>query len=214
MKISLARQGHTEKAGYCKGERKMLKDLVKMNRSYRGYDESYRITREELLEMVDCARLTPSSVNRQPLRYYLAWEKEEVDKIQKMTKWAKGLPELTLPHPGMCPTGFIVICQDTREWESLARFQKDVGIVAQTILLSAAEMGLGGCMIGNFNAGEVKARLGLAEYLAPLLIVAIGKPAEKIVITEVSQGECTAYYRDENDVHYVPKRKLEDIVLN
>ncbi|MDO4323550.1 MAG: nitroreductase family protein [Lachnospiraceae bacterium] len=192
----------------------MLKDLVKANRSYRGYDESRRIAREELTDMVDCARLAASSVNQQPLRYYLAWEKEEVDKIQAMTKWARGLPELELPHKGMCPTGFIVICQDTRVWESLARFQKDVGIAAQTILLRAAEMGLGGCMIGNFNAGEVKEKLGLAEYLAPMLIVAIGKPAEKVVITEVSEGDSIAYYRDENDVHYVPKRKLEDILLN
>ena len=76
----------------------MLKDLVKANRSYRGYDESRRIEKEELMDMVDCARLAASSVNMQPLRYYLAWEKEEVDKIQPLTGWAKGLPELTLPH--------------------------------------------------------------------------------------------------------------------
>ncbi len=192
----------------------MLKDLVRANRSYRGYDESRRITRRELLEMVDCARLSASSVNQQPLRYYLAWEKDEVNKIQALTKWARGLPDMTLPHPGMCPTGFIVICQDTRVWDSLARFQKDVGIVAQTILLSAVEMGLGGCMIGNFNASEVKETLELAEYLAPLLIVAVGKPKEEIILTEVAEGEPVAYYRDENDVHYVPKRRLEDIVLN
>lgn len=192
----------------------MLKDLVIANRSYRGYDESRRITRRELLEMVDCARLSASSVNQQPLRYYLAWEKDEVDQIQALTKWARGLPDMTLPHPGMCPTGFIVICQDTRVWESLARFQKDVGIVAQTILLSAVEMGLGGCMIGNFHASEVKETLKLEEYLAPLLIVALGKPKEEIVLTEIEEGEPVAYYRDENDIHYVPKRRLEDIVLN
>lgn len=192
----------------------MLKDLVIANRSYRGYDESRRITRRELLEMVDCARLSASSVNQQPLRYYLAWEKDEVDQIQALTKWARGLPDMTLPHPGMCPTGFIVICQDTRVWESLARFQKDVGIVAQTILLSAVEMGLGGCMIGNFHASEVKETLKLEEYLVPLLIVALGKPKEEIVLTEIEEGEPVAYYRDENDIHYVPKRRLEDIVLN
>ncbi len=194
--------------------RKMFRDLVKANRSYRGFDESRDVSREELLEMVDCARLAASSVNQQPLRYYLAWEKEEVAKIQRMTKWARGLPQMELPHKGMCPTAFIVICQDTDIWESLARFQKDVGIVAQTILLAATEMGLGGCMIGNFNAGEVKENLELAENLAPLLIVAIGKPAEEIVLTEIGPEESTAYYRDENDVHYVPKRRLNDILIN
>lgn len=192
----------------------MLKDLVKRNRSYRGFDESRRVTREELLEMVDCARLAASSVNQQPLKYYLAWEKEEVDCIQALTKWARQLPEMVLPHPGMCPTAFIIICQDLRIHESLARFQKDVGIAAQTILLSAAEMDLGGCMIGNFTAGSVKEELSLPEYLAPLLIVAVGKPAEQVVLTEIEDGESTAYYRDAQDVHYVPKRKLSDIVLS
>lgn len=192
----------------------MFKDLVKASRSYRGYDESRRVTREELLEMVDCARYAASSVNRQPLQYYLAWEKEDVDRIFAMTKWARGLPDLKLPHDGMAPTGFIVICMNLNWGESIARFQKDIGIVAQTMLLSAVEMGLGGCMIGNFNAGEVKETLNLADHLAPVLIVAIGKPAEEIVITEVGPDESVDYYRDENDVHYVPKRRLEDIVIN
>ncbi len=192
----------------------MIKDLVKKNRSYRGYDESRKISREELREMVDCARLTASSVNQQPLRYYLACEKEDVHKIQGLTKWAAGLPQLSLPHPGKNPTAFIVICQDTSRWNSLNAFQKDVGIAAQTILLSAVEMGLGGCMIGNFNADALKEVLNLPQDLTPVLVVAIGKPAETVVLTEAETDGSTAYYRDENDVHYVPKRRLDDLLIN
>ncbi len=189
----------------------MFKDLVKRNRSYRGFDESRKITKEELLEFVDCARLTASSVNKQPFKYYLAWEKDQVDQIQAMTKWAAALPQLTLPHEGMHPTAFIVICQDTKI--AAGPFLKDVGIVAQTMLLAAVDQGLGGCMIGNFSPDAVKKALGLAEELTPLLIVAFGKPAETVVLTEVGEDGKTAYYRDENDVHYVPKRRLEDIIL-
>ncbi|MDD3238992.1 MAG: nitroreductase family protein [Lachnospira sp.] len=191
-----------------------FKDLVKANRSYRGYDESYQFTKEELADFVDHARLAPSSVNAQPFQFYLAWEKDEVDKIQNQTKWARALPDLELPHQGMHPTGFIIICQDKNISDNLNRYQKDVGIVAQTMLLAAAENGLGGCMIGNFQAGPVRDALGLSENLAPLLIVALGKPAEKIVLTEYHEGESINYYRDENDVHYVPKRKLEDIIMS
>ncbi|MCI6858211.1 MAG: nitroreductase family protein [Eubacterium sp.] len=191
----------------------MFKDLVKANRSYRGYDETYRFTEKELEDFVDCARFAPSSVNAQPFRYYLSWEKKEVEQIQKMTKWARALPEMKLPHDGMCPTGFIIICQDLKIGENLARYQKDVGIVAQTMLLAAAEKGLGGCMIGNFSPAKVKDTLALSENLQPMLIVAFGKPAEKIVLTEIEEGQDTNYYRDENDVHYVPKRKLKDIII-
>ena len=194
--------------------KKSFREIVIANRSYRGYDESYKFTREKLEEYVDLTRFTPSSVNMQPFKYYIAYEKSNVDTIQKMTKWARALPELNLPYEGKRPTGFIVICQDTNIFANTNRFMKDVGIVAQTILLQAADDGLGGCMIGNFNAEEVKSILDLSENLLPLLIVALGKPAEKIVITEVKEDGKTDYYRDENDVHYVPKRSLEDILIN
>lgn len=191
----------------------MLRDIVLFNRSYRGYDETYRFTKEQLLGYVDLTRFTASSVNAQPLKYHIAYEKEEVDLIQSMTKWARALPEMTLPHDGMHPTGFIVICQDTDISPNLARYQKDIGIVAQTILLAACEEKLGGCMIGNFVPEEVKEKLGFAENLQPMLIIALGKPDEKIVITEIESGDSIKYYRDENDVHYVPKRKLGDIII-
>ena len=191
----------------------MLKDLIMRNRSYRGYDHSRKVTREELLDLIDIARLCPSSVNRQPLRFLPAWEEEMVNAIQKETRWAKGLPQLELPHPGKEPTAFIVICQDERIDQNLNRYQRDVGSTAQSMLLRAAEIGLGGCMIGNFNAGSVKETLSLPENIHPLLIVALGKPDEEIVITEVKEDGSTAYYRDEQDRHYVPKRKLEDIIL-
>lgn len=192
----------------------MFKDLVKRSRSYRGYDESRKITREELTEFTDCARFAPSSVNRQPFCYYLASEPEQLALIQPLTGWARGLPDKGLPYPGHRPTAFIVICQNTAWEPDLDRFRKDVGIVAQTMLLAAAEKELGGIMIGNFSPAKVAAALSLPAHLVPVLIVAFGKPDETVVLTEVSPGESLNYYRDENDVHYVPKRRLEDILIN
>lgn len=191
----------------------MIKELVKKSRSYRGYDESRKISREELLELVDCARFAPSSVNRQPFQYLLAYEREDLDKIQPLTGWARALPQMKLPHPGKCPTAFIVICQNT-DWDpDLNRYLRDVGITAQTMLLAAAEMGLGGIMIGNFSPKKLTETMALPENIIPMLIVAFGKPDENIVLTEVDTGESLNYYRDEQDTHYVPKRKLKDIVL-
>lgn len=190
----------------------MFKDLVKANRSYRGFDETRKITKEELLEFVDCARLAPSGANGQPFHYYLAWEKDEVEKIQPVTKWAAALPKIELPHEGMCPTAFIIICQDAKD--SLQGHRTDLGIVAQTILLAATDVGLSGCMIGNFNPNEMQSVIGLDESFVPILTIALGKGKENIVLTEIECGESTKYYRDSDDVHYVPKRKLEDIVLS
>lgn len=190
-----------------------VSELVFKNRSYRGYDRSRKLTKQELMKLVNCARLTPSTVNRQPLKYYLAWEEDEVAKIQSTTMWAKGLSGTSLPHPGKEPTAFIVICLDTQIDDNVQRFMRDVGIAAQTILLAATEKGLGGCMIGSFKAGELREHLLLPERLIPMLVVALGKPEEDVRIVEAEKDGDVSYYRDENDVHYVPKRKLEDIVL-
>jgi len=191
----------------------MLRELVEKNRSYRGYDESRRISKEELMELVDLTLYTASGTNKQPLKFYLAWEKEVVDKIQPLTGWAMGLPHLTLPHPGKCPTAFIVICHDKSVSDNISASQRETGAMAQTILLGAVEKGLGGCMIGSFQKAELMKTLGLAENLPPVLLVALGKPDETVKIVPVGEDGSTAYYRDENDVHYVPKRALEDIIL-
>ena len=162
---------------------------------------------------MDLTRYTASSVNEQPLRYYIAWEKDEVAKILPLTMWAKALKDMTLPHPGKEPAAFIVICQDMSISSNTTRFQRDVGVAAQTILLAAVERGWGGCMIGSFYKPQLKELLHLPESLEPNLLLALGKPAEKVVLTEVGEDGSTRYYRDENDTHYVPKRSLRDLIL-
>lgn len=191
----------------------MLKDLVLKNRSYRGYDERRKIEERELMDMVDHARLAPSSVNRQPLKYVLVYREEEVAMIQPLTHWAKAL-DIKLPHLGKNPTAFIIICQDRRIVESTNAYLRDVGIVAQTILLRATEMGLGGCMIGNFREDDIRNALNLEQYYYPHLILALGEPDEEIILTEVNVDGDVQYYRDENDHHYVPKRALQDIIIH
>jgi len=189
----------------------MFKDLVMRNRTYRGYDESFKIDRETLLELVDLTRYTAASANLQPLKYFVACDKETVDKIQPLTKWAGALSHLNLPYPGTRPTAFIVICQDNSISAAVGML-KDVGIAAQTITLGAAEKGLGCCMIGSFELAALKELLSLSEHIEPKLVIALGKPAETIVLTDAKDGK-TTYYRDENGVHYVPKRTLDDILL-
>jgi len=191
----------------------MLKDLVLANRSYRGYDESYKVSHEELMDIIDYARLSPSAKNAQVLKFFIAYEADVVAKIQAETNWAGILSELNLPREGSRPTSFIVILHDSTFDTPLAHTQKDVGIVSAVMTLAATEKGLGCCMIGSYNGNALKEKLNLPDHLTPMLLIAIGKPAEKIVLTEVGEDGSIAYYRDNNDVHYVPKRKLDDVVV-
>ncbi len=191
-----------------------FKELVIKNRSCRGFDEGVKVSREQLLEMVECARLTPSSRNLQPLKYYLSYTDGNNATIQSITKWAAGLPNLDIPYKGQRPTAFIVICYDKDlGGENITPFLKDVGITAQTILLAATEMGLNGCMIGNFSPEKLAAALSLSDNLVPSLVIGIGKGVENIVLTDIKDGK-TGYYRDDNNTHYVPKRTLEEEIIN
>ena len=190
-----------------------LKELVIANRSCRGYDRSRKVTKEELTEMVDIARLTAASVNMQPLKYYLVYEDEEAALLNSLVKFGANLPELGLPFEGTEPPAFIVICNDLEIAANPERYMKDVGIVAQTITLAATEMGLIGCMIGNYNKDKVREALELSDKYTVELIISIGKNAEDIRIVDLEEGDSHKYYRDENGVHYVPKRKLSDVII-
>ena len=192
----------------------MFLDLVKQARSHRGFRQDRKVTRQELEHLVECARFAPAARNDQVLKYYLAEKPETVAAIQPLTKWAGALAELHLPRKGAEPVAYIVICLDGSLAENPAPYQRDVGIVAQTMLLAAAEMGLNGCMIGSFAAGELREKLGLPETIKPQLLLALGEGTDRIVITDVGEDGSTTYYRDAEDIHYVPKRTLEQLILN
>lgn len=192
----------------------MFLDLVKQARSHRGFRQDRKVTRQELEHLVECARFTPAARNDQVLKYYLAEKPETVAAIQPLTKWAGALAELHLPRKGAEPVAYIVICLDGSLAENPTPYQRDVGIVAQTMLLAAAEMGLNGCMIGSFAAGELREKLDLPEAIKPQLLLALGEGTDRIVMTDVGKDGSTTYYRDAEDTHYVPKRTLEQLILN
>ncbi len=191
----------------------MLRDLVLDNRSYRSFDESLPVTEEMLTAWVDNARLTPSAVNAQPLKYKLIATQAGVEKLLPHTAWAGLLKDVTLPPEGHHPTGFIVICHDTTVRENVASSEKDVGIAAMTILLSAVEAGFGGCMIGAFDRDRVGEVLRISEKYVPVLLIALGKPDETVILTEPQDKNNVQYFRN-HGLHFVPKRKLDDILID
>ena len=190
----------------------MFKDLLKASRSYRSFDETVKITPEQLLDWVDCTRYAPSSINLQMLKYRIVTDEAECASLLAQTRWAGKLKDIKLPPMGHAPVAYVVICADENVIATAQRFQKDVGICAQTIMLAAAEVGFGGCMIGSFSQSEIKEILGLDENLVPKLVLALGKPDERVeLVGEAPDGSVT-YYR-ESGIHYVQKRDLENILI-
>ena len=185
--------------------------LVIKNRSYRSFDPDAKIKVGDLREMIDCARCAPSAMNLQPLKYRICVG-EDAKKLLPLTAWAGRLKDMKFPPDGHEPAAFIIICIDTELCKSKDAALRDVGICAQTIMLRATEMGYGGCMLGAFNPDTVKTEMGIGEQYLPNLILALGKPDETVAIDVAKNGEI-GYYRDENNLHHVPKRTLKDILI-
>lgn len=180
--------------------------LVAKNRSYRGFDNTFTVRADQLRRIMEVVPLCPSARNRQALRLRPVTA-EESEKVLPFIRLGGALTDIKLPLPGTEPHAFIVICSTAAEDKYV---NMDIGIIAQTMLLQATEIGLNGICIGAFDHAAVQKSLDLPYE--PLLILAIGKGAEKIVLVESSETESRNYYRKEG-IHYVPKLPLDKLLL-
>ncbi|MCB2210115.1 nitroreductase family protein [bacterium] len=188
-----------------------LDALVKKSRSYRRFDGAYKIDRSTLHDLIDLARFAPTGSNKQPLTFWLSNTDDVDDAIFPNLAWAGALKDWGGPTKNERPTAYIIILGDTTVRKS---FGVDHGIAAQTIMLGAAEKGLGGCMIASFRSNRLREALSIPDRYELLLVLALGKPAETVVTEPVGEAGETTYYRDAEDVHHVPKRDLEVLILH
>ncbi|MDY6874361.1 MAG: nitroreductase family protein [Chloroflexota bacterium] len=188
-----------------------LDALVKKSRSYRRFDGSHTIDKAVLHDLIELARFAPTGSNKQPLKFWLSNTEEMNAAIFPNLAWAGALKDWGGPAEGERPTAYIVILGDTTVRKS---FGVDHGIAAQTIMLGAAEKDLGGCMIASFRSKGLREALSIPDCYELLLVLALGKPAETVVTEPVGDAGETTYYRDVEDVHHVPKRDLDDLILH
>jgi nitroreductase len=186
-------------------------DLVLVNRSYRRFHEDFALNRQILTDLVDLARHTASARNLQPLKYLLSYDTRRNTLIFNHLAWAGYMSDWPGPMAGERPTAYIVMLGDLRLGKE---FAIDCGIAAQTILLGATSRGLGGCMIGSIKREKLREALLITAHCEILLVLALGKPCEEVVIEEVGPEGKIEYWRDDNGVHHVPKRTLAEIILD
>ncbi len=190
----------------------MFKDLVNKSRSHREFATGKKIPRQMIHEWILNASHSPAAMNMQTLKYKIIDDEEKIAVLMPLTRWGTALEGKKLPPKDHEPTAFVIICHDDTIAPMKPIFMIDVGIAAQTIMLSAAEQGFGGCMIGSAGSDTVKNALNLPESLQPMLLLGLGVPEDTVVLTEYNGN--TKYYRDEHNVHYVPKRTLDEIIID
>ena len=187
----------------------MLKDLILRNRTYRRFYQSEKISHEQLRKWVDLARNSASARNGQSLKYILCTDESFNQKVFELLAWAGYLRYWPGPEEGERPSAYIILLNDTL---ITGNYFCDDGIAMQSILLGATEDGFGGCIIHSVNRNKLREVLRLSEQYEILYVLALGKPKETVVLEEMKNGD-TKYWRDEDQIHHVPKRTLDEIIL-
>ncbi|MCP4138645.1 MAG: nitroreductase family protein [bacterium] len=188
-----------------------FKELIKKNRSYRRFYEDVPVELDTLKELVDIARLTPSANNMQPLKYILSADPQKNSLIFPCLAWAGYLKEWSGPVEGERPAAYVIILGDTEIRKSI---KWDHSIAALSILLGAAEKDLGGCIMGAIDKVQLAHALKISSRYEILLTISLGKPRETVILDDVGKDEDIKYWRDKDDVHHVPKRPLDEIILD
>ena len=188
----------------------MIYELIKKTRSYRRFYQNEPVSTEQLKSLIELARLSPSASNLQPLKFILSTEAERNALIFPCLSWAAYLNNWDGPAEGERPTAYIVILGDK---EIADNFSVNHGVAAQSILIGATAMGLGGCIIGSVQKERLRAQFRLPGRYEVLLVVALGVPKEEVIVEDIKDGN-VRYWRDEAGVHHVPKRLLSELILN
>ncbi|MBN1929553.1 MAG: nitroreductase family protein [Chlorobiaceae bacterium] len=187
-----------------------FRELVTRSRSIRRFDESAEVSAATLRDLVELACYVPSAANRQPLRYLPVTGAEMLGAVFPCLKWAGYLEEWPGPEPGeRPPAALVVLCRN----EDASAAACDSGIAAQTILLGAAERGLGGCIVAAIDRERLMRELDLPDAWTVLMVIALGKPAETVVIDQIGPGGDIRYWRDGHGIHHVPKRQVDEAMV-
>ncbi|UCG04906.1 MAG: nitroreductase family protein [Desulfobacterales bacterium] len=188
----------------------MIVDLIKQNRSCRRFYQDHPVDQEMLKSLVNLGRISASGAHLQPLKYIISCDPDQNANIFSCLAWAGYLKDWKGPQAGEQPSAYIIMLCDTEISKDPGC---DHGIASQSILLGAREKGLGGCMIATINKEALREHLNIPKQYKIVFVLAIGKPKEEAVLETVGADGNIRYWRDEQGVHHVPKRSLEDIII-
>ena len=181
-------------------------DAIMKRRTIRKFEQK-AVSEDNLVKLVDCARVAAYGANVQPLKFMIVNNSKTLQKIYPMTKWAGYLAD-GAPKENERPAAYIAVLGDS-SIKSNKMYEVEAGAAVTTMMLEAVEMGLGTCWLGAIQRDEIKKLLKLDENLDVVYLLAVGYPKQESKIVDMKDND-VKYYEDENGVINVPKRSLEE----
>ena len=183
-------------------------EAIRKRRTIRKFQQN-PIPEDILKKLIDTARIAPSGSNMQPLKFIVVNNEKIREEIFSHVKWAAYIAPKGNPEIDERPTAYIVVCIDN----DIRRVtpESDAGAAIENILLAAVAENIGTCWMQAVDKPEIKKILNIPEQYAIDSVISLGYPKEESVMEELSDS--IKYWKDENGVMHVPKRKLEDIMF-
>ena len=187
-----------------------FRELMERNRSRRKFDESKPVSAQDLTDLVDLLRFMPSGRNLQPLKYVVTADPAQCAEIFPLLGWAGYLADWKGPAEGERPTGYIIMLLDKDLTDDP---HCDHGIACQSLMLGAVEKGYGGCIVATVNRKKLAAIFDLPERFEILMVLALGVPAQEVVVEPLPSDGSIKYWTGEDGRHHVPKRGLDELLV-
>lgn len=165
------------------------------------------VPEKTLLQLVDAARLAPSTCNIQPCEFIVVNQPRRLSEVQNCIKWEEASFSATWPGPNERPGAYIVFLIDLIKKKKGGA--SDVAAAVENALLAAYERGLGGWWIVALHRKKLKKLLRIPHHLHLDSVIALGYPDENPVAEEAKDS--VRPWQDEGGTVHVPKRRLADV---
>jgi nitroreductase len=185
-----------------------VEDAIKKRRTIRRFKQD-PIPLDTLRKLINLARVAPMAKNIQALEFIIVKEKENVNELFNMVKFASSLPEsMRTPEKGREPTAYIIVLVNTKIKAGYVDF--DVGAAVENILLGAVKYGIGTCWMGNISVSKIRSFFKIEDFYEIKHVISLGYPDE---VSKVEKfNESFKYWKNETGMH-VPKRSIQDVIL-
>lgn len=182
-------------------------EMATRRRSVRRFQDR-PVPREVLQKCIDAARLAPTGANLQPLEFVAVDDARLLPQVFSTIGWAAYIRPAGDPPPGSEPTAYVVVLK--RRDVSPPWTLCDIGAAMENIILVALEEGVGSCPLLNVKWDALRTALNIPDSYETSLLIAMGYPDESPV--EELSDETVKYWKDEDGVLHVPKRRLETVL--
>lgn len=159
-----------------------FQQLANQRYSVRKY-ASREVPAEYIEHILETARKAPSAVNFQPYRIYVISGKEKLKAVKDCyhRAWMQQAPVI-----------IVLVGIHSMAWKRGGDLKDhtdiDVAILSDHIMLQAAELGLGTCWVGNFDAGKLIETLGLKTGEEPVAMLPLGFPEQEDIPVKKRKG--------------------------